>query len=134
MGIAAVTSKRIIPLLLVLSLILIALLSALPAATPTDGNSKHNQAQANKGEDLPERGMTMHRVEQKYGKPLKTLEAEGKPPITRWIYREFTVYFEGRYVIHAVVNHHVGSPEEEKAADGTADTKPSTAKPAEQSP
>ena len=129
------TSKRIIPLLLFISLILIALLAALPAATRMDDNAKHTNTIVKKDEDLPGKGMTMHKVEKKYGKPLNILEARGKPPITRWVYKEFTVYFEGPYVIHAVINHHVGPSEEsDAAADKPAAMKPSSPKPAEQTP
>jgi hypothetical protein len=29
----------------------------------------------------------------------------GDPPITRWVYDRFTVYFENDRVIHSVVHH-----------------------------
>ena len=125
------TSKRIIPLLLSISLILIALLSALPAATRMDGNAIHTNTVVRKVEDLPGKGMTMRKVEKEYGKPLNILEAKGKPPITRWVYKEFTVYFEGPYVIHAVINHKVGPLEDEEVEDNSTDMKPSSSKPAE---
>ena len=51
---------------------------------------------------LPGRGMTMEQVEERFGAPLKKNPAVGKPPITTWDYGKFTVYFEDRYVIHAV--------------------------------
>ena len=51
---------------------------------------------------LPGRGMTMEQVEERFGAPLKKNPAVGKPPITTWDYEKFTVYFEDRYVIHAV--------------------------------
>lgn len=53
--------------------------------------------------DLPGRGMTMARVEKRFGPPNKKLAEVGTPPITRWIYKDFIVYFEYQYVIHAVV-------------------------------
>jgi len=51
---------------------------------------------------LPGRGMTMEQVEERFGAPNEENEAVGTPPITTWIYEKFTVYFEDRYVIHAV--------------------------------
>ncbi len=53
---------------------------------------------------VPARGLDMDQVEQRFGVAETKLPAVGNPPITRWVYRDFTVYFEGRYVIHAVVN------------------------------
>lgn len=50
----------------------------------------------------PTRGMTMERVESAYGQPLTKHSAVGEPPITRWEYDRFVVYFEYQHVIHAV--------------------------------
>lgn len=52
----------------------------------------------------PARAATMSAVEQAFGKPDKILPAVGDPPITRWIYPDFTVYFERQYVIHSVAS------------------------------
>ena len=52
----------------------------------------------------PSRGMTMKSVETKFGAPQDRHNAVGQPPITRWDYPLFTVYFEHEYVIHTVVN------------------------------
>lgn len=52
----------------------------------------------------PARGMTMKSVEAKFGMPQDRHDAVGQPPITRWDYPLFTVYFEHEYVIHTVVN------------------------------
>ena len=51
---------------------------------------------------LPGRGMTMEQVEARFGEALEKQDAVGTPPITTWVYDKFTVYFEDRYVIHAV--------------------------------
>ncbi len=53
---------------------------------------------------LPGRGMTMEQVEAKFGPPRERLPSVGDPPITRWVYDDFTVYFEYEYVIDAVPN------------------------------
>jgi hypothetical protein len=52
----------------------------------------------------PVNGMSMDTVLQKFGEPAKKIPAVGEPPITRWVYEKFTVYFEYKTVIHAVVN------------------------------
>jgi len=54
---------------------------------------------------LPGRGMTMKAVEARFGKPLKIIGKVGKPPITRWVYNDYTVYFEYQYVIDAVLTN-----------------------------
>jgi hypothetical protein len=54
--------------------------------------------------DRPGRGMSMKSVEAKFGAPQERHPAVGIPPITRWDYPQFTVFFEHEYVIHAVVN------------------------------
>lgn len=53
----------------------------------------------------PNKGESMARVESEYGKPESIVAAVGHPPITRWVYADFTVYFEGEAVIRAVANH-----------------------------
>ena len=52
----------------------------------------------------PERGNTMHDVEAKFGSPARRYAAVGKPPITRWDYPSFSVYFEYSRVVHSVVH------------------------------
>lgn len=52
----------------------------------------------------PGRGTTMHQVEAKFGAPQKRYPAVGKPPITRWDYPSFSVFFEFNRVVHSVVH------------------------------
>jgi hypothetical protein len=54
--------------------------------------------------DIPELGIDMQRVEAQYGEPSQRLEAVGEPPITRWIYPTFTVFFEHDKVLHSVIH------------------------------
>jgi len=54
---------------------------------------------------LPGRGMTMEMVQNRFGEAISTEPAVGTPPISKWRYKDFTVYFESEYVIHAVVNN-----------------------------
>jgi len=51
----------------------------------------------------PGRGMTMEQVSTKFGAPVSKTPAVGKPPISRWEYSGFVVYFENDHVIHSVV-------------------------------
>ncbi len=51
----------------------------------------------------PARGSTMTTVEAKFGAPVARHPTVGVPPITRWDYAGFSVFFEKDRVIHAVV-------------------------------
>ncbi|MFN3712895.1 MAG: hypothetical protein ACK4SX_04475 [Alcanivoracaceae bacterium] len=51
---------------------------------------------------LPDRGMTQDSVRKQFGTPKRQVAPVGTPPISRWIYDGFTVYFEGNVSIHAV--------------------------------
>jgi hypothetical protein len=54
------------------------------------------------GTQRPPRGMAMDAVEQRFGAPVSKHAAVGAPPITRWDYNGFSVFFEYDKVIHAV--------------------------------
>jgi hypothetical protein len=51
---------------------------------------------------MPDRGTSMDRVKSSFGEPSAVTPAVGDPPITRWEYPQFIVYFEHSFVIHAV--------------------------------
>jgi hypothetical protein len=51
----------------------------------------------------PSRGMSMEKVEAAYGAPANRVAAVGNPPITRWDYPGFVVFFEHNIVLHSVV-------------------------------
>jgi hypothetical protein len=53
----------------------------------------------------PKSGTTMSGVESTYGTPSQKHAAVGEPPITRWDYPGFSVYFEHEKVVHAVARH-----------------------------
>ena len=55
--------------------------------------------------ERPHRGMTMSQVSARWGEPASRADPVGKPPISRWEYPGFSVYFEQDHVIHAVVKH-----------------------------
>ena len=50
----------------------------------------------------PARGSSMQKVEATFGAPTNRVPAVGHPPITRWEYPGFVVYFEGNLVLHTV--------------------------------
>ena len=47
--------------------------------------------------------MTMEKVEATFGAPSNREAAVGQPPITRWEYPAYVVYFEHNIVLHTVV-------------------------------
>ncbi len=51
----------------------------------------------------PARGALMKTVEKQFGAPAEKHPTVGKPPITRWDYPNFSVFFEGDRVIDSVV-------------------------------
>jgi len=53
---------------------------------------------------MPHNGQKMEVVEAQYGAPLKRVSPVGEPPISRWVYADFTVYFEENLVLHSVVH------------------------------
>jgi hypothetical protein len=50
----------------------------------------------------PAAGALMKTVEKQFGAPANRHPTVGKPPITRWDYPGFSVFFEGDRVIHSV--------------------------------
>ena len=60
-------------------------------------------AMARSDDGRPSRGMTQASVESKYGSPSSVNAPVGDPPISRWEYPDFVVFFEYDRVIHAVV-------------------------------
>jgi hypothetical protein len=85
------------------------------------------------GVAAPARGMTMAQVASKFGDPVTKVPAVGSPPISRWEYAGFVVYFERDHVIHAVVS---GSapPESSGAASPPAAAAPAPAPAPEPAP
>ena len=61
-------------------------------------------ANSSQGVLRPSRGLKMPQVRSRFGEPVKEHPWVGDPPITRWEYDRFTVYFEHQYVINSVVH------------------------------
>ncbi len=77
-----------------------------PASVPAQTASEET------GPSMPVRGMNMANVEHIFGAPLQKLPAvpavgnKLHPPITRWVYPHYVVYFEYNNVIHSVLKAH----------------------------
>ncbi len=52
----------------------------------------------------PSHGMSMDTVKQRFGEPTEVYSPVGEPPITRWGYQGYSVYFERDLVITTVVH------------------------------
>jgi hypothetical protein len=85
---------------IVRTLLLVALGAAQPALAETLSTETGDPAAA---ADRPTRGATMTTVQGRFGEPTNRHSAVGEPPITRWDYPQFSVYFEHDRVLHAVL-------------------------------
>ena len=54
--------------------------------------------------DLPRNGYTKAAIESKYGAPQQRHQAVGDPPISRWDYADYSVYFEHNLVLFSVLH------------------------------
>jgi hypothetical protein len=63
------------------------------------------QAQELRGQPVPTRGMDRETVEARFGAPLQRSPPVGQPPISYWVYDDYTVYFEHNRVLHTVLKH-----------------------------
>ena len=81
-------------------LLLTALATATPALAETLSTDTGNPAVAG---DRPNRGSSMATVQGRYGEPSNRHATVGAPPITRWDYPQFSVYFENDRVLHTVL-------------------------------
>ena len=94
--------KSVAPLLLIAGLVA----AAPPLSADTLLLDVIEQAPTNSQDGIPRptRGESMSQVQGRYGQPMEELPWVGDPPITRWVYDDFTVYFEGQFVIRSVLN------------------------------
>lgn len=90
------------------TLLLIAALSSIAPLSSADVLllDAIEQAPANSSDGLlrPRTGQNMNSVRAQFGTPEQELPWVGEPPISRWVYADFTVYFENEYVINTVVH------------------------------
>jgi len=85
---------------IVRTLLLLSLLATGPAWAETLSVPTADPAAAL---ERPKRGSTMSAVQCHFGEPVTRHAAVGQPPITRWDYAGFSVYFENDRVLHAVI-------------------------------
>lgn len=64
-----------------------------------------NQQGSQIDSNLPIFGDSQQRVLSVHGQPAKRHPSIGQPPITRWDYADFSVYFEYTTVINSVKHH-----------------------------
>ena len=85
------------------------LLLSLNAPVAHADNLLIERVQSEQGMTLPQRGSSMSQVQARFGTPQQKFPAVGggsrrTPPITRWVYAGFSVYFENTHVVDAVMN------------------------------
>lgn len=88
----------------------VALLSAMPAVHADVLDIPPDNGMSATPGPLPSRGMSMATVTQSFGDPATRHPAAGggspkTPPITRWDYDGYSVFFENRIVIDVVVKN-----------------------------
>jgi hypothetical protein len=54
--------------------------------------------------NLPANGQTKQAIETRYGSPAQKHNAVGDPPISRWDYDRYSVYFEYDLVLFSVLH------------------------------
>ena len=72
------------------------------AASGSVGVSQQNNAAEHTAR--PGSGVSKDLVAQRFGKPVRTEDAVGKPPISIWHYGNYSVYFENNKTIHSVLH------------------------------
>jgi hypothetical protein len=82
----------------------IALMATTALAEPRTGGDRLRVDQPEQRDiNTPVRGMSMDNVRDVFGEPRDIRGPVGEPPITRWDYRGFSVYFEHHLVLHSVI-------------------------------
>jgi hypothetical protein len=79
---------------------------ALPASADVLLIDSIHSAPINSEEGIPrpKRSMSMDQVSQRYGQPLTAHPSVGEPPITRWDYSNYSVFFEYDLVLTSVLH------------------------------
>lgn len=67
--------------------------------------SVSKQAGEMQGVERPVNGMSKEDVENRFGPPQEMSDPVGEPPISKWTYADYVVYFEYSTVIHTVFKH-----------------------------
>lgn len=88
---------------------LLAVLAVLACASAHADTLLIDRSQEKPATALPIRGQSMQEVQSRFGDPSERLDPRGGqkrqwPTINRWVYPQFTVYFEKQKVIDVVAN------------------------------
>ncbi len=62
-----------------------------------------DRVEAKQNMTVPQKSLTMNQVRSQFGEPISEFPAVGDPPITRWEYATFWVFFEYQHVITSVL-------------------------------
>ena len=84
--------------------ILLAIILAFSAQTLTADVLLIDEVRQSGKMQLPVNGQSKANTEANYGAPVKKHTAVGDPPITRWDYAKYNVYFEYDLVLFTVLN------------------------------
>jgi hypothetical protein len=74
------------------------------ATTGTTTGQSAGEVQPKFAGSTPVNNTPMTNVREQFGQPGTEVPAVGQPPITRWYYAQYTVYFEFDRVITSVIN------------------------------
>ena len=89
--------------LLILGSVLLSAATITQAEVISIADPRYDVANSSEGVIRPTRGMSKANVEQQFGQAEQQSAAVGEPPISRWVYPDFVVFFEYNTVIHSVV-------------------------------
>jgi len=74
-----------------------------PLATTADVLNIDGNRTVVQNTNTPTRGMSKEQVLSRFGEPNTRRAAVGDPPISRWDYNGFSVYFEYEIVLHSLI-------------------------------
>lgn len=76
-----------------------------------------DRVEAKQGVNVPSKSTTMNQVRSQFGDPTYEYPAVGNPPITRWEYESFVVYFEHQHVITSVLKKSISTEKAPKPVE-----------------
>lgn len=88
---------------LITTAILVLFTAPVQAEVISIANPDYDVSNSPAGVERPSQGMSMQQVEQRFGVAQEQRSPVGDPPVTRWLYEDFTVFFEYDKVVHATV-------------------------------
>jgi hypothetical protein len=89
--------------LIIIGALLLSATTITQAEVISIADPRYDVENSSEGVLRPTRGMSKTNVEQQFGQPEQQFDAVGEPPISRWVYADFVVFFEDNTVIHSVV-------------------------------